>query len=90
MTWGVSDIHVFESAPNITLFKLQTLLAQHVAGNSEPELVYSAIFAPTDDELFDVMVIIPLDGRAIYIEYYPVVVSETIHNLNLQPSRVLL
>ena len=42
-------------------------LAQHVAGNSEPELVYSAIFAPTNDELFDVMVIIPLDGRAIYI-----------------------
>ena len=38
-----------------------------MAGNSEPELVYSAIFAPTDDELFDVMVIIPLDGRAIYI-----------------------
>ena len=46
------------------LLRIQTLLAQHVAGNSEPELVYSAIFAPTDDELFDVMVIIPLDGRA--------------------------
>ena len=48
------------------LLRIETLLAQHVAGNSEPELVYSAIFAPTNDELFDVMVIIPLDGRAIY------------------------
>ena len=48
------------------LLIIETLLAQHVAGNSEPELVYSAIFAPTNDELFDVMVIINLDGRAIY------------------------
>ena len=48
------------------LLRIQTLLAQHVAGNSKPELAYSAIFAPTDDELFDVMIIIPLDGRAIY------------------------
>ena len=52
------------------LLRIQTLLAQHMAGNSEPELVYSAIFAPTDDELFDVMVTIPLDGRAIYIYIY--------------------
>ena len=44
--------------------------AQHVAGNSEPEFVYSAIFAPTDDELFDAMVIIRLDGRAIYVMIY--------------------
>ena len=48
------------------LLRIETLLAQHVAGNSEPELVYSAILAPTNDELFDVVVIIPLDGRAIY------------------------
>ena len=49
------------------LLRILTLLAQNVAGNSEPELFYSAIFVPTNDELFDVIIIIPLDGRAIYI-----------------------
>ena len=44
------------------------MLAQHVAGNSKPELVYSAIFAPTNDELFLMLwSSSPLDGRAIYM-----------------------
>ena len=43
--------------------------AQHVAGNSDPKLVYSAIFTPTNDELSDVIVIIPFDGRPIYNNY---------------------
>ena len=48
------------------LLRILTLLTQHVAGNSEPELAYSVIFAPTNNELFDVMVIIPL-GWTSYI-----------------------
>ena len=69
-TTGLPTLRRKENSVNrdriVTYFlRILTWLAQHVAGNSEPELVYSAIFAPTNDELSDVMVIIPLDGRAI-------------------------
>ena len=54
------------------LLRTHTLLAQHVAGNSEPELVYSAIFAHINDEHSDVMVTIPwMDELYIYLLYIP-------------------
>ena len=56
------------------LLRILTLLAQHVAGNSELESVYSAIFALTSDELFDVMVIIPLGWKS-YIYMWTCVTS---------------
>ena len=51
---------------DLPLLRIHTLLAQHVAGNSEPKLVYSAIFAPTNVELFDVIGHHPL-GWTSYI-----------------------